>query len=77
MSTTLYAHASGEARQEAPTVKISEYSDYVTLMVEQGGNEVTFFVHLNEDESMSSLLGRVLQSVASPKISLKDVRATV
>lgn len=76
MSTTLYAHASGDAREESPVITVSEFGDYVTVKVEQGNNEVNFFVHLSEGESMSNLLGRVLRSVAAPVIKL-DTPATV
>lgn len=77
MSTTLYAHAVGDAKQEAPVITVTEFGDYVTVKVEQGNNEVNFFVHLKEDESMSSLLGRVFRSVATPVIKLKDTPVTV
>jgi hypothetical protein len=71
MSTTLHAHADGDAKLESPSIKINEQSDYVSIRIEQGDNEVVFYVNKREHETMDSLIGRVTRGLR-PEVRVKE-----
>lgn len=59
MSSTHYLHPTNETRSDSPKVEISVMSDYVTLKVAVGRDDVAFFVHPREGETMDQLVARL------------------
>ena len=71
MSTHLFAHSRGEAQKEVPSIIVNENDGYASVNFEQGDNQVSFFVHKKDGESMDDLIVRVARELC-PKFELKQ-----
>lgn len=71
MSSQLFAHARDKHRNKVPSITVTEHDDYVSINFVQGDNQVAFFVHAKESESMDALITRVARELC-PKFELKQ-----